>query len=88
MFFEKLPKTIILAIMLIRALDIRQTSKLIKCVNYLWREFFIKVRIVPVIKEYKISFSYKDKKLYAFTTDDIVDLIEVAEKIKLSRINK
>lgn len=74
-----------LAIFLLKSLDLQLTPRLIKEIAYLWREFFIKTRIVPRIKEYTISFYYKDNQLIQFNTTDLKDLIKVAEQIKKSR---
>ena len=59
--------------------------KLIKEIMYLWREFYIKTKITPVIREYIIAFYYKDNQLIQFNTNDLKDLIKVAQQIKESR---
>lgn len=87
MLFNKLPKTITLAILLLKSLDLRDSMKLIKEIMYLWREFYIKTKITPVIKEYIIAFYYKDNQLIQFNTSNLKELIEVAQKIKESRID-
>lgn len=87
MLFNKLPKTITLAILLLKSLDLRDSMKLIKEIMYLWREFYIKTKITPVIKEYIIAFYYKDNQLIQFNTSDLKELIEVAQKIKESRVD-
>ena len=87
MLFNKLPKTITLAILLLKSLDLRDSMKLIKEIMYLWREFYIKTKITPVIKEYIIAFYYKDNQLIQFNTSNLKELIEVAQKIKESRVD-
>lgn len=87
MLFNKLPKAITLAILLLKALDLKDSMKLIKEIMYLWREFYIKTKISPVIKEYIIAFYYKDNQLIQFRTSDLKELIEVAQKIKESRVD-
>lgn len=88
MLFDKLPKCVTFAIMLLKAISVPKVNRLIKEMMYLWREFYIKTRITPVIKEYIISFYYKDNQLAQFKTTDITDFLKVSEQIKKSRINK
>lgn len=83
----QLPKRVALAIMLIKALDLRLSMRLIQMILYLWREFSIKTEITPVIQEYKISFHYKDERLSGFKLKDLKELIPVIEKLKESRID-
>lgn len=88
MMFDRLPKTILSAIMLIRALGIKDSMKLIQEIMYLWREFYIKTNITPVIKEYIIAFYYKDNQLIQFEAKDLKELLRVAQQIKESRVDK
>ena len=83
----QLPKRVALAIMLLKALDLRLSLRLIQMILYLWREFSIKTEITPVIHEYKISFHYKDERLSGFKLKDLKELIPVIEKLKESRID-
>ncbi len=83
----QLPKRVALAIMLLKALDLRLSLRLIQMVLYLWREFSIKTEITPVIQEYKILFQYKDERLSSFKLKDLKELIPVIEKLKESRID-
>ena len=83
----QLPKRVALAIMLIKALDLRFSLRLIQMILYLWREFSIKTEITPVIQEYKVSFHYKDERLSGFKLKDLKELIPVIEKLKESRID-
>lgn len=85
MLFNKLPKAITLAILLLKSLDLKDSMKLIKEIMYLWREFYIKTKITPVIREYVIAFYYKDNQLIQFNTNDLKDLIKVSQQIKESR---
>ncbi len=84
--FEKLPKRITLAILLLKSLDLPLSMKIIKDALYLWREFFIKLQITPVIKEYIVSFYYKENQLIQFRTNDLKEILKVSEQIKESRI--
>lgn len=85
--FEKLPKRITLAILLLKSLDLPLSMKIIKDALYLWREFFIKLQITPVIKEYIVSFYYKENQLIQFRTNDLKEILKVSEQIKESRID-
>ena len=85
--FDKIPKRIMLAIMLIKSLDIPIGMKIIKDLMYLWREFFIKVDIKPIIREYIISFYYKENQLIQFKTNDLKDILKVSQQIKDSRVD-
>lgn len=83
--FAKLPKIIILAILLIKALDIKEAIKLIQGITYLWREFYIKVKINPIIEKFKISFYYKDDRLYGTEIKELKDLLSIIDDIKKMR---
>lgn len=83
----QLPKRVALAIMLIKALDLRLSLRLIQMILYLWREFSIKTEVIPVVQEYKISFHYKDERLSGFKLKDFKELIPIIEKLKESRVD-
>lgn len=80
--FDKLPKKVALAILLLKALDIRETLRITQQILYLWREFMIKTSIVPKIESYKVSFYYKDKYINGVTITELKDIIGVIEEIK------
>lgn len=80
--FNKIPKVITLAIFLIKSLDLREGLSLVQELVYLWREFNIKVRIIPKIEYFTICFSYKDKQLKQIKTDRLKDIIKISEEIK------
>lgn len=84
---SQLPKKVALAIMLIKALDIRLSLRLIQMILYLWREFSIKTEVTPIIQEYRVSFHYKDERLSGFKLKDLKELIPIIEKLKESRID-
>lgn len=86
--FKSLPKTIVLAIFLIKSLDLREGLRLMQELNYLWREFNIKVRIIPKIEYFTICFSYKDKQLKQIKTDNLKDIIKISKEIKRQRCEK
>ena len=79
--FNKIPKVIMLAIFLIKSLDLREGLSLVQELVYLWREFNIKVRIIPKIEYFTICFSYKDKQLKQIKTDRLKDIIKISEEI-------
>lgn len=86
--FKSLPKTIVLAIFLIKSLDLREGLSLMQELNYLWREFNIRVRIIPQIEYFTICFSYKDKQLEQIKTGNLKDIIKISEEIKRQRCEK
>ena len=80
--FNKIPKVIMLAIFLIKSLDLREGLSLVQELVYLWREFNIKVCIIHKIKYFTICFYYKDKQLKQIKTDRLKDIIKISEEIK------
>lgn len=86
--FNNLPKKIVLAIMLIRALNLSESMKLVQEIIYLWREFFIKTKITPTIREFTIEFYYKDNQLTQFKVKDLKELLKIAAQIKESRAER
>lgn len=80
--FNKIPKVIMLAIFLIKSLDLREGLNLVQELVYLWREFNIKVRIIPKIEYFTICFSYKDEQLKQIKTNKLKDIIKISEEIK------
>lgn len=80
--FNKIPKTIMLAIFLIKSLDPREGLSLVQELVYLWREFNIKVRIIPKIEYFTICFFYKNEQLKQIKTDSLKDIIEISGEIK------
>lgn len=85
---DKLPKIILRALFLLKALDIREALTLARQVVYLYREFYIKTRLEPVIKEFIVEFKYKDETLTSCRITDIKDLIKLIDKIKSNRAMK
>lgn len=75
-----------LAIFLIKSLDLREGLTLVQELVYLWREFNIKVRIIPKIKYFTICFSYKDEQLKQIKTDRLKDIIKISEEIKRMQV--
>lgn len=85
---DRLPKIILRALFLLKALDIREAITLARQIVYLYREFYIKTRLEPVIKEFIVEFKYKDETLTSCRITDIKDLIKLIDKIKSNRAMK
>ena len=86
--FNSIPKVIMLSIFLIKSLDLREGVRLVQELIYLWREFNIKVRIIPKIQHFTLCFSYKDIQLRQVKTERLKDLIEISEEIKKQQCDK
>lgn len=84
--FDKLPKKVALAILLLKALDLSETLKITQQILYLWREFMIKTKITPKIQSFKVSFYYKDKYIDGVTVNDLRDIIKVIDQLKETQI--
>lgn len=85
---DKLPKIILRALFLLKAIDIREALTLAQQIVYLYREFYIKTRLEPVIKEYIVEFKYKDETLTSCRITDLRDLIKLINQIKNNRAMK
>lgn len=85
---DKLPKIILRALFLLKALNIREALLLCQQIIYLYREFYIKTRLEPVIKEFIVEFKYKDETLTSCKITDLKDLIKLIDKIKSNRAMK
>lgn len=81
----KLPKVIILTIFLIKALDLKEAIKLIQGVTYLWREFYIKVKVKPIIESFKVLFYYEDERLCGTEIKDLKDLLKLIDDVQKMR---
>lgn len=88
MGFNKLPKKIQLILLLFKGLDFKESLTLIRYVLYLYREFYITTSIRAVIKEYEVSFYYKDTNLLNTKVRDIQDLISIIKDMKRVRKDK
>ena len=86
--FNSIPKVIMLSIFLIKSLDLREGVRLVQELIYLWREFNIKVRIIPKIQHFTLCFSYKDIQLKQIKTERLKDLISISEEIKKQQCDK
>lgn len=85
MGFNKLPKRIQLILLLFKGLDFKESLTLIRYVLYLYREFYITTSIQAVVKEYVVSFYYKDTNLLNTKVRDIQDLISIIKDMKRVR---
>lgn len=88
MSFFKIPEMIQRALFLIQALNIPEARKLAQGIMYLWREFYIKTKIIPKIQFFTVEFKYKDETLNTFRIENIKDLNKIIDKLKMSRIDK
>lgn len=86
--FSKIPKVVMLAIFLIKALDLNESLRLVQELSYLWREFNIKVRIIPKIEYFTVCFSYKDKQLKQVKIDSLKAIIKISEELKKQQCEK
>lgn len=86
--FDKLPKKLALAILLLKALDLKDTLRITQQLLYLWREFMIKTSITPKIESFKVSFYWKDQYIDGVTVKELKDIIKVIESIKEARGEK
>ena len=82
---KNIPKIVGLAIMLIKALDLKECVKLINKILYLWREFYIKIKLIPIIKEYKVIFYYKNDRLISTKIKDLKELIKIIDDIEQNK---
>ena len=88
MGFNKLPKKIQLILLLFKGLDFKESLTLIRYVLYLYREFYITTSIQAVVKEYVVSFYYKDTNLLNTKVRNIQDLISIIKDMKRVRKDK
>lgn len=86
--FDKLPKKVALAILLIKALDLQEAVKLTQQIMYLWREFSVKIDIKPIIKNFKVCFYYKDDFITKVYLDELKDIIPTIKEIEQAQIDK
>lgn len=71
--------------LIIKGLDIPKALELINNLVYLWREFYIRVKVTPIIQKYKVSFYYKDERLCGTDITDLKELTPLIENIKEMR---
>lgn len=90
MSLNKIPKMIILAIALLKALDLKneESLKIARDVMYLWREFYIKTRIEVIPKEFIVEFKYKDKTLSSYRLESLKDVRKLIKELKDTRAEK
>ncbi len=86
--FDKLPKKVALAILLIKALDLKEAIKLTQQIMYLWREFSIKIDIKPIIKNFKVCFYYKDEFISKVYVNELKEILKTISEIELMQIDK
>ena len=85
---KNIPKIVGLAIMLIKALDLKECVNLINKILYLWREFYIKIKLIPIIKEYKVIFYYRNDRLISTKIKDLKELINIIDDIEQNKFKE
>lgn len=79
-----IPKMIMLALALIKALDLKngESLKIARDIMYLWREFYIKTRLEVIPKEFIVEFKYKDNTIVSCRVDDLSTLRKLIATVK------
>lgn len=79
-----IPKMIMLALALIKALDLKngESLKIARDIMYLWREFYIKTRLEVIPKEFIVEFKYKDNTIVSCRVDDLSTLRKLVATVK------
>lgn len=79
-----IPKMIMLALALIKALDLKngESLKIARDIMYLWREFYIKTRLEVIPKEFIVEFKYKDNTIVSCRVDDLSTLRKLVAAVK------
>ena len=79
-----IPKMIMLALALIKALDLKngESLKIARDIMYLWREFYIKTRLEVIPKEFIVEFKYKDNTIVSCRVDDLSTLRKLVTTVK------
>lgn len=86
---NKLPKIVLRALFFLQSLgNVNEALKLARQIIYLYREFYIKTRLEPVIKEFIVEFKYKDETLTSCRIKDLKDLIKLIDQVKNNRAMK
>lgn len=86
--FNNIPKMIAQSLFLVKALSPPKALTIIRKMLYLWREFYIKTRLVPIVKEITVEFKYKDETLTSCKITNLEDLVKLMDKITLTRAEK
>lgn len=81
----KIPKVVKQALFLIQSIDIYNGLKIAQGIMYLWREFYIKTRVIPKIIEYSVEFKYKDETLITCKIKDLKEMNKLIDKVKNNR---
>ena len=79
-----IPKMIMLALALIKALDLKngESLKIARDIMYLWREFYIKTRLEVIRKEFIVEFKYKDNTIVSCRVDYLSTLRKLVATVK------
>ena len=82
MLIKGVPDCITVAILFLKAFQLKCSQKLIQSIMYLWREFYIKTTIKPIVEKYEVSFKYKDKQFSKVTLKSLDELQAIIDEIK------
>lgn len=82
---KDIPRKIARTCLLLKGLDPKKLWSLALKIIYLYREFAIITNIEAVVKEFTISFYYKDNILLTFKTETLDDLAKVIDNIEQAR---
>lgn len=82
MLIKGVPDCITVAILFLKAFQLKCSQKLIQSIMYLWREFYIKTTIKPIVEKYEVFFKYKDKQFSQVTLKSLDELQAIIDEIK------
>ena len=79
--FNKLHRALTRTILFVKAMDLQNTVKLIQKLVRLYREFYIRVDLEPVITRWRVSFYYKDRYVSATSIEKLSGLAGLLSEI-------
>lgn len=84
-FLSNLPRKLIRVIQFLYGIDIQDSLALFKQLVYLYREYYILTDIKPIIKEYIVTFKYKEEVLVHARVKSLKEILDIVNSIKLAR---
>lgn len=84
-YVSNLPRKIQRLVQFLFGLDTKESIILFKDIIYLYREYFITTDIRPIIKEFIVSFKFKDETLINVKVKSIRDIIKIIQEIKFNK---
>lgn len=85
MLIKGVPDCITVAVLFLKAFQLKCSQRLIQGIMYLWREFYIKTTIKPIVEKYEVSFKYKDKQFSQITLKSLEELQTIIDEIKKAK---